>query len=359
MTEDKEKIEKQIRNKVNEIFDDDYLKKKLREKLQENDDNKINKQFNNNYSNDEEGKNWFLLKAFDKNNNVLVLGCNPGGGDWIKNNLYEFLGFDKENFDQNSEESKVLDILEGINIYENYHYLNYKLFKGIEGKFFWAYETLENIINLSNKIIGKIENDEYNKLEENKKNEKKNKIQKLGKEKISETIKEIYEKENQKKGPYIIFADLFCYANGKQSDLKDYIEENYKIDNDKQNGKQTKNNELKERYKLRRNIKEILKCYIEYYNSKMIVVTNAYASDLIYEALFAKGNKRFDIKKQEKIYDAINVKCGNQTVPIIFSGMVSGGHSLDKYSYLRLKRRIEEVFSCKCNEIIEVKLSEK
>ena len=64
----------------------------------------------------------------------------------------------------------------------------------------------------------------------------------------------------------------------------------------------------------------------------MMVVTNAYASDLIKDAL--KGNA----EKNEE--DMLFYK----ETYIIFSGMVSGQRAVDKYSYIRLKRRIEELY---------------
>ena len=153
-----------------------------------------------------------------------------------------------------------------------------------------------------------------------------------------------------KNGPYIIYGDLFYYADGKQDNIRKTIN-NY-INKDTERNK--KNDEKKEENQnnLNKKIKEIIDIYIKFYEPKMIVITNAYASDLIKEAL--KSNSKIideecnikNNKEKEEDYDAIEYKNDkNEEIPIIFSGMVSGGHALDKYSYIRIQNRIKKIYN--------------
>ena len=44
------------------------------------------------------------------------------------------------------------------------------------------------------------------------------------------------------------------------------------------------------------------------------------------------------------INDYSKMFTGEKKVPIVFSSMVSGQRALDKYSYIRLKNRIKEIY---------------
>lgn len=122
-----------------------------------------------------------------------------------------------------------------------------------------------------------------------------------------------------KSGPYIVFNDLFCYADGNQNNIKEIIKHYDEIK------KENKRDKLEI-------IKEIIDLYIGYYNPKMIVITNAYASDLIKESL----------SKETKGIEEDYIKYNN--VDIIFSGRIGGGN-MDKYSRYRLKKRINEIYN--------------
>ena len=54
----------------------------------------------------------------------------------------------------------------------------------------------------------------------------------------------------------------------------------------------------------------------------------------------AKENEKYDVNIKE---DYIEYEYKDRKIPIILSGMVSGQHALDKFSYIRLKNRISDV----------------
>ena len=83
------------------------------------------------------------------------------------------------------------------------------------------------------------------------------------------------------------------------------------------------------------NIKKIIELNIAYYNPKLIVVTNAFASDLIETAVSNEESN-----KNKKYEDVLYYK----NVPIILSGMVSGRRIMDTYSRVRLEDRIKEIY---------------
>lgn len=336
---DRTEYEQKIRELAKKILNEKSLQEFLSKKIGKNiDDEEFIKQYNNNFCDSKlPNKNWFLLEEFEENNNILIMGINPGGGTKIKDNLYEFYGFDKESVLKDNYGKELLDILEDECVWEEYHYQNYNLIEN--GKFFWAYKEISKCEDIMNETFNKILNyDEEKFLEkEFKKIEKKrNKISKSC-EKLLNAFNEMYKIERKKSGPYVIFCDLFCYADGTQDNIKQAIEKNKEID----------------RKKLREYIREILRLYIEYYKPQMIVVTNAYASHLINESVNKKFNDDeeligFDNKEIDNDYLSINdyskMFTGEKKVPIVFSSMVSGQRALDKYSYIRLKNRIKEIY---------------
>jgi len=147
---------------------------------------------------------------------------------------------------------------------------------------------------------------------------------------ISKKIDTSFEFDTDNKKDLLIFADLIYYHDKKQKNIEKILKETYNKD---------------ERKELRNNVKNMILEHIEMFAPKLIVVTNAYASNLIYESFVAKENKKYDVK--EEIKDDV-IKERN-VPPIILSGMVSGQRALDKYSYYRLKKRISEVYQNECD----------
>ncbi len=113
----------------------------------------------------------------------------------------------------------------------------------------------------------------------------------------------------------LCFGDLIWYSDGIQENLK-------------------KSLRMKKSY-FYENIKKIMELNIAYYNPKLIVVTNAFASDLIKKAV---SNE--ELNKNRDYKDVLYYK----NVPIILSGMVSGRRSMDTYSRARLEDRIKEIY---------------
>lgn len=113
----------------------------------------------------------------------------------------------------------------------------------------------------------------------------------------------------------LCFGDLIWYSDGTQENLK-------------------KSLRMKKSY-FYDNIKKIIELNIAYYNPKLIVVTNAFASDLIKKAI---SNEESNKNREYK--DVLYYK----NVPIILSGMVSGRRSMDTYSRIRLEDRIKEIY---------------
>lgn len=113
----------------------------------------------------------------------------------------------------------------------------------------------------------------------------------------------------------LCFGDLIWYSDGTQKNLK-------------------KSLRMKKSY-FYDNIKKIIELNIAYYNPKLIVVTNAFASDLIETALLNEESN-----KNREYEDVLYYK----NIPIILSGMVSGRRIMDTYSRIRLEDRIKEIY---------------
>ncbi|HUV03057.1 MAG TPA: hypothetical protein VMW67_06425 [Desulfobacteria bacterium] len=74
-------------------------------------------------------------------------------------------------------------------------------------------------------------------------------------------------------------------------------------------------------------------------NPKLIVVANAFASDIINNfSLFKITDKNF----RREGYDTLEID--NKQIPIFFSSMLSGQRALDTHSFRRLKWQIKRVF---------------
>ena len=138
--------------------------------------------------------------------------------------------------------------------------------------------------------------------------------------KIDDTFKNefkiLFELEREKRDRLIIFTELFYQHGKKQKNITNHFDKKYD------------SNIFK--------VKDILDTYIDYYNPYLILITNATASKIIYNALSNTKNKDIDI--DEYHYNGIN---------IMFSGMITGGRALDNGSYYRLKNKIYEYLSKK------------
>lgn len=272
---------------------------------------KINEMLLNTRAEDSRKINNLLMKFdLNKSNVILNLGINPSedtdeacqvksindedGEDSILFIKPEFL---------EEGEKELLNIFNNIYIYtKGYHRAIYDLFENINAKAHWAqkgYLSEDKITEMCKKCNSKITEDEVDK--------------------IKKAIKAMQTEENKRTGPYIVYSDLIWYSCKNQNNLKKVLKNHNK-------------DELQSFYK---NIKDIIDIYIAYYNKpKMIVITNAYASDLVKEALKDKAE---EYKEEDNIiYNG---------VPIIFCGMVSGKHPMDKYSRIRLARTIEKIYN--------------
>jgi hypothetical protein len=121
---------------------------------------------------------------------------------------------------------------------------------------------------------------------------------------ILERYLDIYNKHR-----YLYFNDLIPIRITNSWHLKHYFK--------------TINNSLKESF-----IKERISYLISVYNPKLILINNAFVSDLI-------SNTRF-----EKEYNGITYKIINNETTVVFSSIMSNGN-LDKYSEQRLKNEVK------------------
>ena len=310
----KDSIQDEIKKIVKKLLPEDKMKElkikrqkeiKNNEKLKEEykfieDEEKIQELVESNYTEN------FLLDIGENKKIVLVMGINPGGGKKIKDDEFPTkhqLAFVTEEY------KKELEIFNNCEIFQGYYGKNYGIFEKIDAKAHWSME-------------GYLPDDEkqilINRAKEYRNSKKwydtKNKD-------IIDKIKEMQEKESKRTGPYVIFGELLWYADGTQANIEKVL--NYYKEKDE-----------KDFYE---KIIKILELNIEYYNPKMVVITNAYASHLIDDAL--KQNNE-NVKRNENKKDVILFK----NTPIIFSGMVSGQRAMDDFSYERLKERIEECY---------------
>ncbi len=222
---------------------------------------------------------------------IIVMGINPSESNDKKDsdrdkNYLEYVPNASENLNKELRKKNLINI--------GYFKPNYELFEKVQMTWILFEDSIESIKSISKKIDTSFEFDTDNKKED-----------------------------------LLIFADLIYYHNKQQKNIEKILNETYSKG---------------EREKLRKNIQNMIMKHIEMFDPKLIVVTNAYASNLIYESFAAKENEKYDVK--EKIEDDV-IKVKN--VPIILSGMVSGQRALDKYSYYRLKKRISEVYQNECN----------
>lgn len=254
----------------------------------------------------------FLMDIEPNEKVVLAMGINPGGGsEIIKHSevTKDSIFFIKDE-DLKDEEKNSLKIFNNCYVFTHgYHKANYQIFKKINAKAHWAKEGYLS----ADEICKMVKNSaEYNGIDF-----KSSEI-----EKITQVIRRMQKIEGEKNdGPYVMFGDLIWYSDGIQANLKKSLR--------------------MEKSNFYENIKKIMELNIAYYNPKLIVVTNAFASYLIKKALInEKSNKNRDY--EDVLY--------HKNVPIILSGMVSGRRSMDTYSRARLEDRIKEIYEAVEND---------
>lgn len=272
-------------------------------------DDKIGKLVKFNYTED------FLMNVEKGENCVLAMGINPGGGTKIVKGpevTHDVIFFtNKEALSE--EEVDALKIFDNCYVFKHgYHGSNYEIFEKIDARAHWSKEGY-----LSDEEIKKIVKNCAYKSE-------KIKYEDVDIPLVIQAIRKMQQNEREKhKGPYVLFGDLIWYNDGTQANLESALKEK---DSNFYN-----------------NIKEIIELNIEYYNPRVITITNAAASHLVEDAL---SNENENINKKYK--DVLTYK----NTPIILGSMVSGQRQMDTYSKARFKDRIEEFYMPKnkiCN----------
>lgn len=265
-------------------------KKRLKEELSYIDSNeKIKEIVKSNYT-----KN-FLTEIKERKNSVLVIGINPSGGNTqteFKEKVEAQIYFlPKENLTE--EECNKLNVLNNNYVFiHGYHSENFKLFDKIKAKPHWSQ-------------TGYLSDEEVKKMLVNCKVDANESAE------IIRIIRKLQVEEQKKDGPFVFFSDLFWYNCGNQEELKKAI-----IYKDNFNEE----------------ILKMIKLNIEYYKPKLIVVTNAFASNLIENAV---NNKNVE-NHTSLIY--------LEKIPILLASMVSGKRSMDNYSKDRLKIQIKTIY---------------
>lgn len=217
-----------------------------------------------------------------KKNRILVFGINPAGGckDAEETEYYEYI-LDK-NLQKNltKEETNV-----------GYFRSNYELFDKETTTMTWILKDEEVLKE-------RFPNDQYT------------------------TCMELQQKERDKDN-IIIFCDLIYYHDTNSNTIKKCISKNYTSNLD-----EIRELNFKKDKKLVDNVTNIIDAHIKMLDPKLIVVTNAFASQLICGALRNENDR-----DSSRIF--------HEGIPILFSGMVSGG-TMDIFSKNRLKRAISE-----------------
>lgn len=224
-----------------------------------------------------------IKEKTEKKNRILVFGINPAGGckEAEETEYYEYILNEDLQKHLTKEETNV-----------GYFRQNYELFDKENTTMTW-------ILKDEDALKKKFSDDKY-------------------------TICKKVQQQEMKKKNIIIFCDLVYYHDTNSNNIKKSISENYKLSLNK-----IRKLDFQENIELIENIEEIIKAHIEILDPKLIVVTNAFASQLICGAL-----------KNEKDKDSSWISY--KGIPILFGGMVSGGHTMDIFSQNRLKRDISE-----------------
>lgn len=232
--------------------------------------------------------NFNYIPEIRERNSILILGINPAGNEENKKYDSKYLQYIPINEKNNSKLKDLISV--------NYFKSLYKVFDEKKVVFQWVLRKEE-----LKKILSECD---------------------IPKEIIENTYKCEYEK--LKNDAYILnFADLFYYHDSKQKNieqkLKDKFGSNFKNDKD-----------------LIKKVKEIIDIHIRLYNPKLILISNSLVSKLVSNSMnLNEYNSSYSYSYEENDTN----KCKN--IPIIFSGMVSGG-SMDIFSRIRLKNEIEK-----------------
>ena len=122
--------------------------------------------------------------------------------------------------------------------------------------------------------------------------------------------------------------DLFFYRETNQRDFKKKI-----IRQDQGKLNSFGNDQIK-----------LTKELIIEYNPCLIIVVNAFASELIKKEIFSEKEIKFD---ESKGYDLFTWGENLKDVPIFFSSMLTGQRALDKHSFKRLKWHVKQALQDK------------
>ena len=206
---------------------------------------------------------------------VLIFGINPSSSDIDSSGRKKFA------FLQCIDKKEFNDQPEGLRdyAYGTYFSEGYKLFKDFGYNLLWR-------------------NSDY--LEDCIKNIKD----------MKEIHKEYLRSKTLQNDKYLIFTDLVYFKETNSKYMKKALS----------------------RY--RNDIFELFKMQINYYNPKLVLVANAFASKLLLGCIQKCEYNDIEPKTYEKILE----------VPIVFSAMLSNGNT-DKFSLIRLKREIEELMN--------------
>jgi len=231
-----------------------------------------------------------------KINKILIMGLNPAG---YSNDYDEkFIGFIPNMDEKDYKKIKVKLKEEYKNFFNiNYFKANYNLFSG-NANMTWGISN-SNREKLSKELKEKLIDEELVKRIINEIND------------LNENVKD-----------KLIFVDLVYYHETNSKNVKKKLKERYKNNS---------NN-------LKTNIKNMIVEQINMFKPSLIIITNAFVSDLLY-GLFVKDKEIIEldnVNKETIKKDFIKI----ENVPIIFAGMVS--REMDKYSYYRIKKRIAD-----------------
>ena len=252
---------------------------------------KTKKIINRTYKFKDDGKEMSLSEdrfsdpvEFEKkhHNNILIVGLNPSGEKKDEKLMLQYIPDEDGNLKHFVKSKKQPNGC----IYPSYFKPNYDLVKVLNPKMWWS--SLNDIRTRVKEYLDKVKAN-YDE-----------------RELFHMYIDKELEKDDQR--PYLIFCDLINYHETKSEKLKKMLKENYEsiaID--------------------------IFETYLEFYEPKMIIVTNAFVSSLILKQYALVDNDITSIK--------IDIK--GKVYLIIFSGFVASG-KLDKFNKNRLINEIKE-----------------
>lgn len=322
---EQEKWEKNTNNLISNAKENEEKELLLDLKyIVENSDN--NTKYKNNLKKFEMQDNYPIdLKKLNIKNseNVLNLSINPGSSKkkyqkenkfnnkteicmplyaFNKNRKYYWYDDNEERTNKEISEKEINTAIKEIDeqyVWQRYYSVNTRIFDNINVKYPWIALDKDKIFEEFEKIV-----------------EDKNKLK---------ILKNMYLNEREDfstDDPLIFFNDLFWIADSDQKGLLNVLN-NYNPD--------------KEHKSINEFIKNMLDLYIEKYKLKLIVITNAKASDYIIKAIIDNDKEKDKAYKDTKYdYKSKNGKI----IPIIFSGYIANG--MDAFSVERLKKQIKD-----------------